>query len=266
MSTLQFRLARYGDRNTTTVNLVYDEASQLSEIRDVPTTDDPSPARTVKYGWNSSTVNGQPVPVITEVTDVLGHLTQYTIVGGQLQTLTDPEGRTRQYGYTADRITSYTDGKGNVMKYIYDYDKLKQEFYVRITGPSGAQTENRYDSEGQLIRRDNQGQTTHQRTAVDTVARSETRADAAGRKTTITRDEYGNLIKTQYPDGSTTSAKYSAQLGRMIEETDKLGIKTRYDYDAKGKPILTTTTSEITTKPVGCISNWSLLWSIATVP
>jgi RHS repeat-associated protein len=255
MSTLQFRLARYGDKNNITVSLAYDEAGQLteirdhhnqpvlqylytggrlSEIRDVPNTDDPSPARVVKYGWGTSTINGQVVPVINQVTDVLGNLTQYTIVAGQLQTLTDPEGRIRKYAYTADRVTSYTDGEGKITKYVYDYDKLKREFYVRITSPNGTQTENWYDSEGQLIRRDNANQTTYKRTAVDTVARSETRADAAGRQTILTRDEYGNLVKTQYPDGSSTSAKYSAVHGQIIEETDELGIKTRYDYDPKG--------------------------------
>ncbi|MDR1996154.1 RHS repeat-associated core domain-containing protein [Azonexus sp.] len=255
LSTLQFRLSRYGDKNNNTVDLAYDEAGQLSEvrdhfnnpvlhytysngrlseIRDVPNTDDPSPARAVKYGWGTSTVNGQATPVITQVTDVLGHVTHYNIVAGQLQTLTDPEGRIRKYAYTADRVTSYTDGEGKITKYVYDYDKLKREFYVRITSPNGTQTENWYDSEGQLIRRDIAGQTTYKRTAVDTVARSETRADAAGRQTTITRDEYGNLIKTLYPDGSSTSAKYSAVHGQMIEETDELGIKTRYDYDGKG--------------------------------
>ena len=254
-STLQFRLIRYGNRNDVTVNLLYDDAgqltevrdhfnhpvlqyrysgTQLSEIRDVPTQDDPSPARSVKYGWGSSTVNGQAIPVITEVTDVLGNLTRYGITAGRLETLTDPEGRTRKYSYIADRVLTYTDGEGNVTNYVYDYNRLKQEFYVRITGPSGAKTENWYDKEGQLIRRDIAGQTITQRTAVDTVARSETRADAAGRKTTITRNEFGNLVKTEYPDGSTTSAKYSAQLGRVTEETDELGIKTQYDYNTKG--------------------------------
>jgi RHS repeat-associated protein len=255
MSTLHFRLTRYGDKNNNTVNLAYDEAGQLteirdhhnqpvlqyiytggrlSEIRDVPNTDDPSPARSVKYSWGTSTVNGQAIPVINQVTDVLGNLTRYTIAAGQLQTLTDPEGRIGKYSYTADRVTSYTDGESKITQYVYDYDKLKREFYVRITSPSGTQTEQWYDSEGQLIRRDIAGQTTSKRTAVDTVARSETRADAAGRQTTITRDEYGNLIKTQSPDGSSTSAKYSAQHGQMIEETDELGIKTKYDHDGKG--------------------------------
>ena len=257
-STLQFRLTRYGDRNDVTVSLNYNEAgqltevrdhfnnpvlqyrytgTQLSEIRDVPTQDDPSPARSVKYTWGSNTVNGQSIPVITQVTDVLGNLTRYQIAGGLLQTLTDPEGRTRQYAYTADRITRYTDGEGHVTTYVYDYNRLKQEFYVRIASPTGTTTENWYDREGRLIRRDIQSQTTYQRTALDTLGRSETRADAAGRKTTITRDEFGNLLKTQYPDGSTTSAKYSVQLGRVTEETDELGVKTKYDYDAKGNLI-----------------------------
>lgn len=49
-----------------------------------------------------------------------------------------------------------------------------------------------------------------------------------------TEDEYGNTVKTVYPDGSVTSAKYSAVHGQVTEETDELGIKTSYDYDGKG--------------------------------
>ena len=57
--------------------------------------------------------------------------------------------------------------------------------------------------------------------------------DAAGNKTDITRDEYDNVVKTVYPDGSQTSARYSPSHGQILEETDELGVKTLYDYDGK---------------------------------
>ena len=52
--------------------------------------------------------------------------------------VTDPEGRSRSYQYTADRVTQSTDADGHKTTYVYDYDKQKKEFYVRVTGPAGA--------------------------------------------------------------------------------------------------------------------------------
>ena len=248
---LSFRLVRFGDRNDNSVSLVHDADGkltevrdrfdnpvlsyvytngQLTEIRDVPVNGEA--ARAVKYGWGSSVVDGKSVPVITQVTDVLGNVTSYTVQNGKLTGVTDPEGRTRKYAYTSDRVTSYTDGLGNVTTYVYDYDRMKQEFYVRIKSPDGVQTENWYDNEGVLIWRMVAGQTLYKRGKVDPVSRTEIRIDGAGRETKITRDEFRNLTKTEYPDGSSTSAKYSVQHGRVSEETDELGVKTAYEYDA----------------------------------
>lgn len=254
-STLQFRLARYGDRNDVTVNLVYNPAGQLREvrdhfnkpvlqylysgdqlaaIRDVAEGSDSGGVRTVQYGWGRTNRGGKEVGVITQVTDVLGHITRYTINAGELEQIQDAEGRVRKYTYIADRVQTYSDGEGQSTRYDYDYDRLKKEFYVRITAPDGSKTEQWYDSKGVVIRRDVDGQTQYRRNAVDTLSRSETRSDAQGRNTVTTKDEYGNIIKTEYPDGSSTSAKYSAQHGQITEETDELGIQTRYDYDSQG--------------------------------
>lgn len=253
--TLQFRLARYGDRNDVTVNLAYDAAGQLTEvqdhfkspvlryvytagqlteIRDVPTADDPSPARVVKYTWGQTTRAGQAAAVITSVTDVQGQVTQYGINAGKLESITDPEQRVRRFAYTADRVTSYTDGEGKSTNYVYDYNRTTKEFYVRVTAADGSKTEQWYDTDGTVIRRDVDGQTQYKRGAVDTATRSGARSDALGRSIVTTKDEYGNVIKSEYPDGTSTSAKYSAVLGQVTEETDELGIVTRYDYDGKG--------------------------------
>ena len=264
-SQLQFRLTRYGDRNDITVSLIYDSAGHLTEVRDhfanpvlrytytgdqvtaisdVPTTDDASPARSVRYTWTSlANPQGQPTPVITQVTDVLGNATRFGITSGRLESITDPEGRIQRYSYTADRVTKYTDAAGHITSYLYDYDKLRRIFSVRVTGPTagpstteapGPVTEVWYDYEGRLIRRDVNGITDFKRGEIDTASRSETREDALGRKTTLTRDEFGNLIKTQYPDGSSTSTAYSPFHGQPTDETNELGHKTHYDYDAKG--------------------------------
>ncbi len=260
-SQLQFRLARYGDRNNVTVSLVYNAAGQLSEIRDhfntpvirytytggqltdirdLPTAADPSPSRIVQYTWGSTTWSGQTIPTITKVTDVLGHATNYGINSGRLETITDPEGRIRRFAYTADRITQYTDGMGYITKYVYDYDKLKKEFSVRITGPGtpaepGTVTELFYAADGKLNRRDIAGVTTYKRGQVD--SRTETREDSAGRKTTVVKDEYDNIVGITYPDGAQKTSKYSPVHGQMTEEVDEIGVKTTYDYDSSGNLI-----------------------------
>ena len=261
-SDLQLKLVRYGNRNDIATQLLYDPqgklqsvkdhhgntvlhylytGDQLTEIRDNPglIPGNTAAARAVKYTYtNVTNAQGVSYPTISQVTDVLGNVTRYTYTGTYLATLTDPEGRIRRYDYTADRVTQYTDAEGNVTRYVYDYDKLKKEFYVRTTYPAtvaGSRIlEQWYDLDGRVVRRDVNGQSEYRKGPTDTATRSETRADGAGRQTVTTQDEYGNTIKTVYPDGSTTSAKYSAVHGQVTEETDELGIKTTYDYDSQG--------------------------------
>jgi len=49
------------------------------------------------------------------------------------------------------------------------------------------------------------------------------------------------LIKTTYPDGSTTTNSYD-EAGRLISTTDANGNTTTYEYDAVGNKISTTNT------------------------
>jgi RHS repeat-associated protein len=255
MSALEFRLVRYGDRHGVTVHLDYDEegklttvrdhsgaailrygytGERLTEIRDIPRPGDPEPVRVVRYHWSESAP-----PVMSAVTDVLGNTTHYAIENGKLQSITDAEGRTERYGWTADRVSSYTDAEGNGKSYLYDYNRNRQEFHVRITHPvteAGSRISERwYDSEGRLIREDTSAQTRYRRSLPDPQGRTETHTDSAGRKTTHTRNEFDQIIKTQYPDGSQTRATYSARHGQVTEEIDELGIKTTYDYDSTDK-------------------------------
>ena len=227
---------------------------QLTEVQDNPSliAGNTSLARSVKYAYGNTSYKGQTYAVINQVTDVLGNLTKYTITNGEVtkiedaqSTLTTP--RIQNYLYTAGRVTKYTDALGHITTYKYDYDKNKQQFYVRIDSPAASTTttehlitENWYDKSGFLIRRDLNGKTDYLKGETDTISRSHVQTDAAGRQTTVTKDEYDNIIKTQYPDGSATSATYSPIHGGMLTQTDELGITTKYDYDAKGNLIKTT--------------------------
>jgi RHS repeat-associated protein len=255
------RIAAYGDKNDVKVWFQYDAGGKLktlldhlgrivltytwsgdllTQIQDNPNliTGNSTPARVVKYTYNGTTPTTPTYPLLTQVTDVLGHNTAYTFEAGRIKTLTDPENRTRTltYGPTG-RINSVKEADGAETGYLYDYDKVKRQFYIRVTGPQAAAgqriEETWYDSDGRIIRRDLNGKTQSTLT-LDTGTRTQVRKDAAGQSTTTQTDEYDNPVKTTYPDGSQTSALYSAVHGQILEETDELGVKTAYAYDTRG--------------------------------
>lgn len=58
--------------------------------------------------------------------------------------------------------------------------------------------------------------------------------DEAGRITRYEYDEWLNLTRTVYPDGSEVSSEYEHTYNRKISETDENGVVTRYQYDAAG--------------------------------
>lgn len=245
------------DTNNSNNNVLYTfiyTGEQLTEIQDNPSiiAGNTAAPRSVKYAYGNTTYKGQSYAVINQVTDVLGNITRYGITNGELTQITDAQStpaqpRIQSYLYTAGRVTKYTDALGHITTYKYDYDKNKQQFYVRIDSPAASNTstdhlitENWYDKSGLLIRRDLNGKTDYIKSETDTVARSYVQTDAAGRQTIITKDEYNNIIKMQYPDGSLTSATYSSTHGGMLTQTDELGITTKYDYDIRGNLIKTT--------------------------
>lgn len=258
---LQFRLMRHGDRNAVQVSLDYDTEGKpqavrdhvgrivlsylytgdlLTEIQDNPALipGNTAPVRSVKYRYGTTSAGGQTYPVIDQVTDVLDNVTRYTYSNGQLASITDPEGRIRRFEYLADRVVKEIDAEDRATSYVYDYDKVKKQFYVRITSPATAAgtriTENWYDTDGALIRRDINGTTNYLKGPLDTATRHQIQTDAAGRQTEIVKDEFDHIVKIIYPDGATTSASYSTQHGQVLEETDEAGTKTQYQYDAKG--------------------------------
>jgi len=176
-----------------------------------------------------------------------GHTTLHTYDSStppKLKTVTDPEGRILaiDYGPTG-RVSKVTAPDGGVTTYQYDYDKLKRVFYLRQDGPAASSSPSAgtpvlelwFDADGREIRRDVNG-TTQSKLLQDSANRSQTTTDARGLVTVVTLDEFDNPVRTQYPDGSDTRAKYSVIHGGLLETTDELGIKTTYDYDAKGNP------------------------------
>jgi len=225
----------------TVLTYSYDASGQISQVIEAdPASGSSTPTasftpRRLQLTWNAG--------LLTQATDVLGHTTLHTYDSStppKLKTVTDPEGRILaiDYGPTG-RVSKVTAPDGGVTSYQYDYDKLKRVFYLRQDGPTVAAgipvLELWFDADGREIRRDVNG-ATQSKLLQDSANRSQTTTDARGLVTVVTLDEFDNPVRTQYPDGSDTRARYSVIHGGLLETTDELGIKTTYDYDARGNP------------------------------
>ena len=64
--------------------------------------------------------------------------------------------------------------------------------------------------------------------------------DARGLNTAVTRDQWNNITKTVYPDGSVTSTQYEPGYSNATQTTDENGNVTQHNYDANGNLLKTT--------------------------
>lgn len=156
------------------------------------------------------------------VTDPLGRVTTNTYDGsGNLTRVEDPEGNFTEYTYNpAGLQTSMTDALGNVTRYEYDdFGNLTLE-----EDSTGHITTYEYDDNGNRI---------HQET---------TRTLGDGTVETLVTeyeyDELNRLIRTIYPDGSTSEIEYD-EVGQQEATIDALGRRTEQTYDALGRLIET---------------------------
>ncbi len=154
-------------------------------------------------------------------------------------------------------LIRYADG--SVLCTNQDYDAAKSIFYERELGPymPGAGVFTGYHSipagtkvvetwfelkqdraRGEFLRRDINGVTVAKQ-SVDTASRTTTTTDARGLNTAVSRDQWDNITKTVYPDGSSTSAQYDPTHSNVTQYTDENGVVNQYTYDAKGNLLKT---------------------------
>ncbi|WP_431113183.1 RHS repeat-associated core domain-containing protein [Variovorax paradoxus] len=256
------RISRYGDKNNNTVwmqrnsagqivriidggtaavtgnviiSLHYDAKGYLTQAKDWPQAGNSLdlPQRTVTYTYDTQ---GR----ITSVTDVRGNTTAYEYDSKQrLTRTTDPRGGETKLTYDAEgtSVKSMTAPDGGVTEYSWSWDNTKKLFYSKVTGPAtaaGRRTEDySHDRAGDLVKYELNGRTETE-IKRDPTTKTERRTNARGFATTYTRDEFEQITHIVYPDGAKTDSIYDARLLNPIEETDELGIKTKYEYDAKG--------------------------------
>ncbi|QQO57167.1 MAG: RHS repeat protein [Thiohalocapsa sp. PB-PSB1] len=180
--------------------------------------------REVRYSWNGERLE--------TVTDLRGQDWDYGYSGDLLTSRTDPAGNTVTLSYNGqDRVVEIADELGVWRQYRYDYDKTKKQYLFRVIDGTGVETDNWYDREGALVRREINGQT------VQTVSGDETRrrmTNYAGLTTELRFDGRGNLIEVQHPDGSTRTTRWHPRWSLPVQETNENGVVTTYAYDANG--------------------------------
>ena len=267
-------IVKYGDKNNVEVSFIYNTNKQRIGVKDhfgvqrlwyeynadgtVKSIRDnavPAQAREVKYNYT----NG----IMTSVIDVRGNTWNYEysvfIEGSDTQTIlnstggtggtytsginlqnakahltkiTDPEGRPTNIKYlSSGRTESVTKADGTGIFYKFDYDKTKKEYYTQQKYSSGRINETWFNFEGDITRRDVNG------TTVETIAingRIYPSKNELGFETIRELDEFDNVVKITHPDKSFRSYTYNTQYSVMTQMTDERGVKTKYDYDAKG--------------------------------
>jgi len=241
------RITVYGDRNNVQVSIRYDAEGRLSGVFDHHN------KQILWYEYKNNELSAirdytnrrveyqGAAGKYTKVIDVRGNPWNYTYETNKLKTKTDPLGRIitiTNTGTTASQLDQ--DGVGST--FSYEYDKNKREYYKQERTAAGKVTETWSDYEGDMIRKDISGRTVY--TLVkDGNKRIE--ADESGNKTIKELDQWDNVIKVTYPDGSTTSKVYDPSSSRVLQQTNENGVVTKYEYDAGGNLITKTEAFEL---------------------
>ena len=222
-------LTRIRDRANRSVQYTYDANHQISGISD-------SAGNTWGY---SVAVDTQSVTY----TDAAGNTKTYLTTNLRIVE-TDPEGHaTTRILNNNGAPVSTTQADGNASKITRDFDNAKNIFYERQSEASGKIIETWYElkqdrGRGEYLRQDINGITVGKQ-SLDTATRTTTYTDARGLNTLVTRDQWGNITKTIYPDGSSVTTQYEPSYSNITQHTDENGSTTQYSYDAHGNLIKT---------------------------
>jgi len=250
----QGQVVAYGDRNDNTVWMARDTAGILrgvvdangrvmftlhyngalvTEVRDYPIAGMPLdlPARSVKYGYDAAFR-------LTSVIDVRGNTTRYGYdVANHLTSITDQEGRVETIAYAGNSVAKRTAPDGGVTDYLFEFDDVNKQFTSRITGPETAAgrrvEEFTHNRTGQLVRRTVNGRVDEE-VRYDTGARAEIHTDARGFTSRIVKNEFDQVVESTRQDGTAVKYAFSALNLGLSQEVNETGVKTLYEYDAKG--------------------------------
>ncbi|MFZ0613876.1 MAG: RHS repeat-associated core domain-containing protein, partial [Desulfobacterales bacterium] len=212
------RLIGVADRGGNQVLWFYYSNDQIAAVSDAA-------GRRVAYGYNGGR--------LTEVTDITGGNTRFEYDGqGRIAKKIDPENYVSTVVYDKyGHVAVVNDANGRGYRFEYDVNEGTKETFVRIISPEGAIREIWYSRDGEPTRVDLNGRT------VEKIARDGRDlilTDEKGHTTRKNYDEWDNLTKVIYPDGTFVSNEYEHTLNHRIRETDENGVVTTYAYDEAG--------------------------------
>ncbi|MFH0726519.1 MAG: RHS repeat-associated core domain-containing protein [Pseudomonadota bacterium] len=216
------RITQIQDKNGTAVLWYdYDEDGHIIAVRD-------GNGRGVSYAYT----NGS----LTRVTDVLGHEITYIYdADGRMTSKTDQEGRTTAMEYNSfGWVSAIIDDQGDRTEFRYSQDSAKNESYNQIIFPNGRVKETWYDDKGRVIRIDMNGSTMEENIYEN---RKRYKSDAYGNRTIYELNEWDQVVRKTYPDGTIEETAYDPVSKQKIKQIEKNGTVTIYEYDDNGNLI-----------------------------
>jgi RHS repeat-associated protein len=255
---LSGHLTSYGSRTGTVGRLLYEdgENGNLVGVADRNgnqilwyTFDGEGRLQTVHDRDNRRVAYSYTSGRLTAVRDVLGNDTTYQYDSkGRMSLAVDAEGRPTIITYDSyGNVESVLDQHGNGHRFEYDYDEAKKEQYARITSTSGRIKEVWYDKDGETRKVAINGRT------LQKIEKDGRNLIITGEKGKVTRkefDEWDNLTRTIYPDGTPVSFEYEHQFNKPTRTVDQRGHVTEYAYDDQGNLIIKTEAVGTTTERV----------------
>jgi RHS repeat-associated protein len=191
---------------------------------------------------NTTTNSYDAAGNLIATTDAQDNVTRYTYdTAGNQTSITDATGSVTQFQYdAAGHLMRQIDALGNATLFTYDANGNQLTQTLTVTTPTGPRTQvtaTQYNANGQPTAvTDANGNTT--RTEYDALGHETATIDALGHRTEFHYDDRGQLVETDFPDGTRTSETYDAA-GHRTSSSDQAGRTTNYVYDVLGRLITT---------------------------
>ena len=141
-------------------------------------------------------------------------------------------GRTKTITYSPLGLAKKVDdGHGAIYTFDYKYETSTSQYKTTVTLPCGRVKSVTFTKEGKVESTVINGKTVASYAGPE---RNRVSVDEGGRATQREYDEYGNLTKITYPNGTTESWVYDTELNLPIRHVDKLGVITEKEYSPEG--------------------------------
>ena len=216
------RLIGIADKNDRQVFwLEYDAYGNLAAVEDLV-------QRRVEYGY----VNN----LLTSIVDVRDYTTQheYDAEGRIIKTIdANQHFSTVEYDQYGN-VAKVLDENGVGHSFTFSYDEARKQLYAMTQFPGGRIKEVWFDKDGNTRRVDINGRTIK---TIDLDGRNLIITDENGYVTRKEYDEWGNLTRIVYPDGSEVRNEYEHTFQQEIRSANENDVETLFDYDQNGNLI-----------------------------